>query len=91
MPDISEDRFIEADWHDFYRDAKEEIPPNLPVSKGKPVTISCFVDASHACDVVTRYSQTGILIFLNQAPIYIGIQKDNLLLKNLPLVVNILQ
>ena len=58
MPDISEDRFIEADWHDFYRDAKEEIPPNLPVPKGKPVTISCFVDASHACDVVTRCSQT---------------------------------
>ena len=48
--------------------AKEEIPPNLPVLKGKPVTISCFVDASHACDVVTRHSQTGILIFLNQAP-----------------------
>ena len=35
--------------------------------KGKPVTISCFVDASHACDVVTRCSQTGILIFVNWA------------------------
>ena len=34
IPDISEDRFIEADWHDFYRDAKEEIPPNLPAHKG---------------------------------------------------------
>ena len=88
MPDISEDRFIEADWHAFYRGAKEEIPPNLPVPKDKPVTISCFVDTSHACDVVTHCSQTGILIFLNQAPI---IQKDNLLLKDLPLVVNILQ
>ena len=29
-----------------------------------------FVDASHACDVVTRRSQTGILIFLNWAPIH---------------------
>ena len=33
MPNVSEDRFIEADWHDFYRDAKEEIPTNLPVPK----------------------------------------------------------
>ena len=90
MPDISEDRFIEADWHDFYRDAKEEIPPNLPVPKGKPVTISCFVDASHACDIVTCHSQTGILIFLNQAPIH-WYSKKNVLLKDLPLVVNILQ
>ena len=68
MPNVSRDRFIEADWHDFYRDAKEKIPRNLPVPKGKPVSISCFVDASHACDVVTHHSQTGILIFLNQAP-----------------------
>ena len=70
MPNVSEDRFIEADWHDFYRDAKEEIPMNLPVPKGKPVSISCFVDASHACDVVTCCSQTGIIIFLNWAPIH---------------------
>ena len=70
MPNVSEDRFIEADWHDFYRDAKEEIPMNLPVPKGKPVFISCFVDASHACDVVTCCSQTGIIIFLNWAPIH---------------------
>ena len=62
MPDISKDRFIEADQHDFYRDTKEQIPPNLPVPKGKPVTISCFVGASHACDVVTCCSQTGLLI-----------------------------
>ena len=40
MSDISEDRFIEADWHDFYRDVKEEIPPILPVPKGNPVIIS---------------------------------------------------
>ena len=69
-PNVSEDRFIEADWHDFYRDAKEEIPTNLPVPKGKPVSISCFVDTSHACDVVTCCSQTGIILFLNHAPIH---------------------
>ena len=90
IPSILEDRFIEADWHEFYRDVKGEIPLNLTIPKGKTVTISCLVDTSHACDVVTCHSQTGILIFLNQAPIH-WYSRDNLLLKDLPLVVNILQ
>ena len=33
------------------------------------MTTHCFVDANHAVDNVTRRSQTGILIFCNQAPI----------------------
>ena len=32
--------------------------------------ITCFVDANHAGNVVDRESQTGILIFLNKAPIH---------------------
>ena len=34
------------------------------------VVITCFVDANHAGNVVNRRSQTGILIFLNKAPLY---------------------
>jgi hypothetical protein len=33
------------------------------------VIITCFVDANHARNVVDRKSQTGILIFLHNAPI----------------------
>ena len=33
------------------------------------VSMHCFVDADHASNRVTRRSQTGILIFLNRAPI----------------------
>ena len=54
---------------DFYPDACEKIPPNAPLPRGKPVQINCFVDADHAGNIVTRRSQTGILIFLNMAPI----------------------
>ena len=31
--------------------------------------ISCFVDANHAGDRVTRRSHTGVLLFCNRAPI----------------------
>ena len=33
------------------------------------VSTHCFVDSDHAGDKVTRRSQTGILIFVNRAPI----------------------
>ena len=34
-----------------------------------PIQINAFVDASHARNKVTRRSHTGILIYLNRAPI----------------------
>ena len=68
-PSISEDRFQKFDWIDFYRDAKEPIPVDMPQPRGKEMAIHCFVDASHAADKVTRRSQTGILIFCNRSPI----------------------
>ena len=54
---------------ELYPDAVEEIPPNAPKPKGKPVQMSVFVDADHAGDKITRRSRTGILIYLNAAPI----------------------
>ena len=41
----------------------------MPEPKGKSVTISCFVDANHASNVVTRRSHTGILAFVQNSPI----------------------
>lgn len=69
-PEIELD-FIETDkdWHEFYPDAMEEIPVDRPKPRGKPVKINCFVDANHAGNVVTRRSHTGILIFVQNAPI----------------------
>jgi hypothetical protein len=76
-PDIEESRFKVYDWSDFYRDAQESIPPNLPEPLGKPVSIHCFVDANLAGNVVTRRSQTGILIFINRAPVVWHSKKQN--------------
>jgi hypothetical protein len=67
--DWDENSFETHDWSDFYRGATEHIPANAPTPLGKPVQINCFVDADHAGNRLTRRSQTGILIFLNRAPI----------------------
>jgi hypothetical protein len=40
------------------------MPPNMPEPLGSPVTISVFVDANHADNVVTHQSHTGMLIYL---------------------------
>ena len=69
-PRTNERWFQQYDWFDFYRDAKEAIPPNMPEQRGLEVLISCFVDANHAGNVKDRRSQTGILIFVNKAPIH---------------------
>jgi hypothetical protein len=45
------------------------IPPNAPEPRGNPIMISCFVDADHAGNLVTRRSHSGIIIFCNKAPI----------------------
>jgi hypothetical protein len=66
-PVIEEESFLQVDWGDFYGDQKEEMPPKMPKARGKSVRISCFVDADHAGNVVTRRSHTGIIMFVNNA------------------------
>lgn len=69
-PDFDPNVFVpDQDWHGFYLDAKDVCPPNMPPPKGKSVTISCFVDANHAGNLITRRSQTGFIIFVNKSPI----------------------
>ena len=59
----------DADWKDFYGDVEEELPAKMPEPRGHAVSMSAFVDANHAGNVVTRRSHTGIIIFLQNAPI----------------------
>jgi hypothetical protein len=44
---------------------------------GKAVKITMFVDASHAANLVTRQSRSGVLIFVQRAPIVWHSKKQN--------------
>jgi len=76
-PDIDERRFKEHNWQDFYRDAKEAIPGDMPTPRGNYMSTHCFVDADLAGNVVTRRSQTGVLLFCNRAPIMSYSKRQN--------------
>ena len=76
-PKVKENWFQIYDWHDFYRDDKEAIPPNMPEARGNDVIITAFMDANHADDRSDRKSLTGVLIFVNKAPIHWYSKKQN--------------
>ena len=48
----------------------KEAPSDAPTPLGRPVEINAWVDADHAGDRLTRRSHTGILIFVQSAPIF---------------------
>jgi hypothetical protein len=56
-------------WKEFYPDAEEDMPDNMPVPKGKGGRMTVYVDADHAHDKVTRRSVSGIVLFINNTPV----------------------
>jgi hypothetical protein len=68
-PVFDESSFKVCDWSDFYPDAEEAIPHDAPMVRGNGVVTSCFVDADHAGCKATRRSHTGVILFVNKAPI----------------------
>ena len=71
QPDIRETVDVSKihDWVEFYPDAVEDIPQDRPKPRGDCCTLTCYVDADHARDQLTRRSVTGYLILLNNTPI----------------------
>ena len=69
-PVVDEARFQKCDWSECHPDAGESVdPPGKPEPRGRPVKVSCFVDADHAGCRITRRSHAGMLIFCNGSPI----------------------
>ena len=65
------------DFSEFYPFAKDVLPEDMPEIRGKAVQLTMFVDASHAANMVTRQSRTGVLIYVNRAPVLWYSKKQN--------------
>ena len=76
-PFVDEERFAQVDWSETYGNLIEEFPPKMPKARGNPVVISCFVDSDHAGNKVTRRSHTGIILWVNNAPIIFYSKRQN--------------
>ena len=57
------------EWLEFYPDATEALPVKTVEPLGNPVCIRAYVDANHAGNLANRRSHTGILIYVNNAPV----------------------
>jgi hypothetical protein len=68
---------IDVDWKEFYRNARKDIPTNVPEARGREVKMTVFVDADYAGDKVTRRSRIGVLLYLNKSPILWYSKKQN--------------
>ena len=77
--DWSHKAWTQAEWKDFYPNAAEPIPHNVPEARGKPVQINLFCGAAHATCLVTRRSTIGIIIFLSGMPILWYSKRQNTL------------
>ena len=66
-PEVDELAFHTGDWKEFYGDIQEELPSKMPEPRGNLVTISVFIDANHAGNVVMRQSHTGIILYKQNA------------------------
>ena len=67
----------QQNWKEFYPWATDELPSDMPTPLGIAVQLLMFVDASHASNVVTRQSRTGVIIFVNSAPVIWYSKKQN--------------
>ena len=60
----------DADLSDFYPDAIEEkFPPNCPKPREATIGLARYTDADQVGNLSIRRSHTGIIHFLNYAPI----------------------
>ena len=71
LPNINYGDFVTnpQDFAEYYRDASEPIPGDMPRPRGRTVTNTAFVDASFAANKKIRKFHSGFLIFVNRAPI----------------------
>ena len=63
------------DWIEFYPDATEDLPYDMPKPAGSKAMLTCYVDADHARDKVTCRSVTGIILLINKYSCFMDIKE----------------
>jgi hypothetical protein len=67
-PNYEGSTFLDHDWSEQYPDIPDDLPEKAPKPFAGNVFLTIYVDASHACDLLTRRSVTGILLCVNLTP-----------------------
>ena len=57
------------DWMDFYPDAEDRLPSQMPEPLGRKVRIRAYVDADHAGNLLNRRLHSGIIIYVKNVTI----------------------
>ena len=69
MPDISDAVIKRYDWSKtVYAGSEEEIPHDIPTTKGKPVKLVTYADSNLMHNILDGKAVTGILHFVNKTP-----------------------
>ena len=68
-PTINQEQFNIVDWGDLYSGAKEAIPLDITEPCGKLIDLRLYVDSDFAGNKVTRRSHTGLIVYMNMAPV----------------------
>ena len=58
-----------SEFMEYYRDAREEMPHNIPRPRGISVVTTAYIDTYHGESKVTRRLQSGYILFVNIAPV----------------------
>ena len=53
----------------FYGDIEEELSLDTTKPRGKGAKVTIWVDADNVVEILTRFSNTGVILFVNSAPI----------------------
>ena len=79
--DTSKSTFIDLNnlnWIRHYgENMKEELPPDMPEPLMNEAKVTIYFDASFGCDLITRRSVTGMIVFINSTPVRWYCKKQN--------------
>ena len=77
-PSVAQENFKHRYWYSIINvEIEEELPPNMTDPRVLGLGMRVYMDRDHAGDSVYQQYRTGLVVFLNEAPIYYMSKKKN--------------